>query len=159
MANLVQKIWYDRKTLAKKPPIPGLEWGPLFCWEIILAILSITKSPGILPLLSLPTRRLYRDCQTQEPLWARARPRIYRDASDVLHRFAGRIIKRGNGVGRTEWRSRRRMLGPSKCMQLSIMPSCCCAVLPPTPVSKMCWTASPSGLSFKVCGKSLPTCN
>lgn len=131
MANLVQKIWYDRKTLAKTPPIPGVEWGPLFCWEIILAILSVRKSPGILPLLSLPTRGLYRDCQTQEPLWARARARIYRDASDVLHRFAGRIIKRGNGFERTEWRSRRRMLGQSKCMQLSIMLSCCAA--PPHP--------------------------
>lgn len=87
-------------------------------------------SPGILPLLSLPMHGLYRDCQTQEPLWARARAGIYRDASDVLHRFAGRIIKRGNGVGRTERESRRRMLGPSKCMQLSIMPSCCCATTP-----------------------------
>lgn len=77
------------KRSPKKPPMPGVEWGPLFCWEIILSILSVRKSPGILPLLSLPAHRLYRDCQTQEPLWACARARIYRDVSDVLHLFAG----------------------------------------------------------------------
>lgn len=42
--------------------------------------------------------------------------------------FCWGIIKRGNGVGRTEWKSRRRRLGLSKCMQLSIMLSCWYAV-------------------------------
>lgn len=75
--------------------------------------------------------------------------------------FCWGIIKRGNGVGRTEWKSRRRRrrLGPSKCMQLSIMLSRWYAVCFPV-FEILCWTVSPSGFSFKVCGKSLlPTCN
>lgn len=38
--------------------------------------------------------------------------------------FCWGIIKRGNGVGRTEWERRRRGLGLSKWMQLSVMLSC-----------------------------------
>lgn len=67
--------------------------------------------------------------------------------------FCWGIIKRGNGVGRTEWESRRRGLGPSKWMQLSIMLSCWYVVCFPV-FEILCWTVSPSGFSYKVCGKS-----
>lgn len=66
------KMWYDEKVLAKKKKsLPRREENEdlSFYREIILSILPVRKSPGDpLLLLSLPARRLYRDCQTQEPL-------------------------------------------------------------------------------------------
>ena len=73
--------------------------------------------------------------------------------------FCWGIIKRGNGVGRTvekqeEGAWTEQMDAAVNYVELLI----CCLFSPVFEI--LCWTVSPSGLSFKVCGKSpLRTCN
>lgn len=160
LANLVLKMWYDRKALAKKASHAGsrmrtsllLRDDPLHSFRQ-----KISRHPPSLVTASAQALSGLPDagatmslCQGQDL------PRCVWCSPS----FCWGIIKRGNGVGRTEWKSRRRRgLGPSKWMQLSIMSSCWYVVCVSL-FEILCRTVSPSGFSFKVCGKSpVRTCN
>ena len=108
LANLVLKMWYDRKALAKKASHAGsrmrtsllLRDDPLHSFRQ-----KISRHPPSLVTASAQALSGLPDagatmslCQGQDL------PRCVWCAPS----FCWGIIKRGNGVGRTEWKSRRR---------------------------------------------------